>query len=198
MKTIRLPFAALALAGAVALAGCEATPTDAPGALDGMHGDHSGHVASSSQAADAPAHGASDLARMRAGSAPYRNFAHAERDGFIPVSPCIDSPAGAMGFHYEHPDRLATISVDPARPEILLYAPTRDGRMELVGVEFVVDRTEWHEIHGSTKPSVAGRTFDEPIPGHPALGNAYSLHVWLWADNPSGLFAPFNPNVSCG
>jgi hypothetical protein len=25
----------------------------------------------------------------------------------------------------------------------------------------------------------------------------YSLHVWLWEFNPSGLFAPFNPRVSC-
>jgi hypothetical protein len=25
----------------------------------------------------------------------------------------------------------------------------------------------------------------------------YDLHVWLYADNPSGLFAPFNPSLSC-
>ncbi len=25
----------------------------------------------------------------------------------------------------------------------------------------------------------------------------FALHVWLFQDNPSGLFAPFNPNVSC-
>ena len=24
----------------------------------------------------------------------------------------------------------------------------------------------------------------------------FSLHVWLYKDNPSGLFAPFNPTVS--
>ncbi len=197
MKRTTLPLATLALAGAVAFAACEATPTEAPADVDALHGDHAGHVMNQRPEA-APAHGAPDLARIRAGTARYRNFAHAEADGFIPVSPCIDSPAGAMGFHYEHPDRLATISVDAARPEILLYVPAGGGRMELVGVEFVVDRTEWHDLHGADKPSVAGRTFDEPIPGHPALDNAYSLHVWLWADNPSGLFAPFNPDVSCG
>jgi hypothetical protein len=26
----------------------------------------------------------------------------------------------------------------------------------------------------------------------------YSLHVWLWQTNPSGTFAAFNPDVSCG
>jgi hypothetical protein len=25
----------------------------------------------------------------------------------------------------------------------------------------------------------------------------YDLHVWLWKHNPSGLFAPFNPEASC-
>ena len=25
----------------------------------------------------------------------------------------------------------------------------------------------------------------------------FALHVWLWTSNPSGLFAPFNPRVSC-
>jgi hypothetical protein len=25
----------------------------------------------------------------------------------------------------------------------------------------------------------------------------YDLHVWLWQHNPSGLFAPWNPDVTC-
>jgi hypothetical protein len=25
----------------------------------------------------------------------------------------------------------------------------------------------------------------------------WSLHVWLYEDNPNGVFTPFNPNVSC-
>ena len=25
----------------------------------------------------------------------------------------------------------------------------------------------------------------------------YDLHVWVWQANPAGIFAPFNPNVSC-
>jgi hypothetical protein len=25
----------------------------------------------------------------------------------------------------------------------------------------------------------------------------YDLHLWFWADNPGGFFAPFNPNLSC-
>lgn len=25
----------------------------------------------------------------------------------------------------------------------------------------------------------------------------YDLHVWLWRDNPNGLFVNWNPNVTC-
>ena len=26
----------------------------------------------------------------------------------------------------------------------------------------------------------------------------YDRHVWIYRDNPNGVFAPFNPNVTCG
>lgn len=32
---------------------------------------------------------------------------------------------------------------------------------------------------------------------NPGLG-LYVLHVWLYEENPSGVFADWNPNVSCG
>jgi hypothetical protein len=25
----------------------------------------------------------------------------------------------------------------------------------------------------------------------------WGLHVWIWKENPSGLFAPWNPRVTC-
>jgi hypothetical protein len=48
------------------------------------------------------------------------------------------------------------------------------------------------------RPSIFGQPFDGPMPGHnPAMPVHYDLHVWLSADNPSGLFAQFNPSLSC-
>ena len=36
------------------------------------------------------------------------------------------------------------------------------------------------------------------MPGHnPQMPWHYDLHVWFWEDNPDGLFAPFNPALSC-
>jgi hypothetical protein len=34
--------------------------------------------------------------------------------------------------------------------------------------------------------------------GHaPGMPVHYDLHVWLWKTNPSGLFNPWNPDLSC-
>jgi hypothetical protein len=36
------------------------------------------------------------------------------------------------------------------------------------------------------------------MPGHnPSMPWHYDQHVWLFETNPSGLFAPFNPALSC-
>lgn len=199
MKKLLTPLALVALASVASLAACGEASIQAP---DGaaIHADHSAHASVQSRAADAPALGAPDLARIRAGSAPYRNFANAVADGFVPLSPCVEEAPGGMGYHYGHPARLGTISVDPARPEILLYAPAPGGRMELVGVEFMVNAEAWYAAGNTAPPSVAGVEYDSPNPNHPdpAVAAAYTLHVWLWTANPSGMFAPFNPNVSCG
>jgi len=207
MKSIRFPFAALALAGAVVLAGCETTPTESPAAVDGLHADHSAH-AMNARPAGPPALGAPDLAMMRAGSAPYRNEARAVAAGFVDVSGCVSAPpipgfpfTGAMGHHYVNFDRFADISVDPSRPEILLFIPNAQGRMELVGVEFAVNAEEWHAVHGAdVYPEVAGVRFDPPNPmaAPGSLPNtAYTLHVWNWKENPQGMFAPFNSDLTC-
>lgn len=207
MKRIRLPFTTLAMAGAIVLAGCEATPTETPVLLDGLHGDHSAHAMNAHPAAP-PAHGAPDLAMIRAGSARYRNEARAVADGFVDVSGCVDAPpipgfpfTGAMGHHYVNFDRLADIGVDPSRPEILLYFPTSNDRMELVGVEFAVNADGWHALHGEdVYPEVAGVRFDPPNPGadNPIVQTSYTLHVWNWKENPYGMFVPFNSDLSCG
>jgi hypothetical protein len=200
MSRSRFRAVALAFTGAAVLAGCEST---APDALVSPL-DHAGHVMNS-RPASAPALGAPALALIRAGSARYRNVAHAEADGFMDVSGCVSAPmgapfTGAMGHHYVNFERLADIGVNPSRPEILLYLPDARGRMELVGVEFAVNASAWHALHGAdVYPEVAGVRFDPPNPAasSPIVQTSYTLHVWNWAENPAGMFAPFNPTLSC-
>ena len=51
----------------------------------------------------------------------------------------------------------------------------------------------------NSAPSVLGRTFDGPMPGHnPQMPWHYDLHAWLFEANPAGTFVPFTPALSCG
>jgi hypothetical protein len=106
--------------------------------------------------------------------------------------------AGGMGFHYVNPALVMTPAVEAKRPEILLYAPKPNGRLELIGVEyFKVDADQNLDTDGD-RPSLFGRPFDGPMAGHaPGMPIHYDLHVWFWQPNPSGLFAPWNPSVVC-
>jgi hypothetical protein len=50
-------------------------------------------------------------------------------------------------------------------------------------------------------PQIFGRTLDGPMDGHPPIMPAslrhWDLHVWLWKENPAGVFSPTNPAMRC-
>ena len=140
-----------------------------------------------------------DVQAMRSAVARYHSFDQAERDGYtVAGEPCVSSPAGAMGFHAFNPALAATDTIDPRRPEVLLYAARDNGQLELVGVEYWKRDADQNLATDGDRPSVFGRPFDGPMPGHnPAMPIHYDLHVWVAEANPSGLFAMFNPAVSC-
>lgn len=127
------------------------------------------------------------LAEIRKGTARFHRVEVAVSEGYIPVSPCVASPLGGMGYHYLKPALMDGV-VDPSAPEILLYQPTANGRLELVGVEFSVPPAAWTE---PDPPHLGEQPF-----GFDPFGN-YALHVWVWRHNPLGMYAGFNPNVSC-
>jgi len=134
------------------------------------------------------------LAQVQMATARYLWEPNAIADGYIREDQCVDVPGlGGMGIHYVNPQRLGRL--DPTRPDILLYEPGPFGRRELVGVEyFSADK----EPGDADRPSLFGQAFDGPMPGHfPGQPAHYDLHVWVWRHNPAGMFAPFNPNVSC-
>ena len=134
---------------------------------------------------------------VRAALSHYHSVEHATRDGYVPMSPCEETPAGAMGVHYVNPE-LMTAPIDPMRPPILLYLPRENGQPKLVGVEYwqVDDDQDLATDHD--RPSVIGQPFDGPMLGHaPGMPIHYDLHVWLYERNPDGLFAMWNPAISC-
>lgn len=93
-----------------------------------------------------------------------------------------------MGFHWVNQELVDPV-FEPARPEAVLYAPGPNGQLELVAVEYIVIDV------GQPAPTFAGQPFD--VGGTPVPVAHWSLHVWLFRENPNGLFTPFNPRVAC-
>ena len=164
-----------------------------------------GLAVSGATAAPPAGHGKA-FAEVRAATARFASLKQAANAGYglppapAPLHECISSfdGTGAMGFHYINGNLLDT-TVDPTKPEALVYAPDANGKLHLVALEYVVFQAPWIAEHGSEMPSLFGEMFmATPEPNRYAIPAFFSLHLWLYQDNPAGLFTPFNPTVSCG
>lgn len=137
------------------------------------------------------------VAALRRATARYNRVERALEDGFISTEECVALPDGsaAMGVHFVHLGRLADGTIEAEEPEVLLYEPMRNGRMRLVGVEYVIFRSDWGDPPG---PFFLGEEYHHSF-GEDAHGlpDHYELHIWTWKHNPWGLLAAFNPTVSC-
>lgn len=147
-----------------------------------------------------------ELERVRRALDKYRDPYVAVRDGYFSTVGCVHYPraggagqvpypVGGMGIHFLNPALVALVP-DPLRPPILLYEP--DGTtLRLVGAEWFVPLATGVK----ERPMIFGQPFDGPMEGHePLMPRAlqhYDLHVWLWKENPAGLFSPTNPRLTC-
>ncbi|MDP9421528.1 MAG: hypothetical protein M3Q19_01625 [Pseudomonadota bacterium] len=166
-----------------------------------------------------------DLAAVRNATQRFRDVKVALTEGYMPAPGNMceaasmmgrSSDLGAMGVHYFRPDLLGITTppnprvdgtgthTDFTKPAILIYEPQADGSLELVAVENLVFIKAWEAAGNNAPPSFMGKTFDRMAddPATPAdeahmFEPHYDLHVWLYRDNPNGMFAQFNPNVSC-
>ena len=98
----------------------------------------------------------------------------------------MSDSTGGMGYHY---GKTAFIDGNARllEPEILMYEPQRDGSLQLVGIEYVVPLSA-----AANPPSLFGLEFHRN-----EAFQLWVLHVWLYKDNPSGMFTDWNPTVSC-
>jgi hypothetical protein len=136
--------------------------------------------------------------KVREATAPFRDVRNVPA-GYGPALGCVSGPlTGAMGVHFINESLVGDATLDPARPEALIYE-SRDGATRFVGVEFIVLFDVWHETHGlQDPPTLEGQLlhFNE-TPNRFGLPAFYELHVWAWRDNPLGTFADWNSRVSC-
>jgi len=109
------------------------------------------------------------------------------------ISNVVNPAAGAMGYHYFHPQLMADNAVEALEPEALVYESTPDGGRKLVAVEWVVRGPLTNPPGPSDAPSVLG------MPMHvlnPAVG-FWLMHAWVWKHNPAGMLEDWNPEVTC-
>lgn len=135
----------------------------------------------------------------------YKDYKVAVRDLYLSTVACVHYNGdnreghvkyekGAMGVHFVN----LTIrgEPDPAKPNVLIYEPV-GGKLELTAVEWLVPLTP----ETKKRPELFGQPFLGPMEGHepliPQQYVHYDLHMWLFKNNPLGMFAPTNPDVKC-
>jgi hypothetical protein len=147
-----------------------------------------------------------ELVKVKAALNKYKNVNVAKAAGYAPASPCEMTPtsagaswwAGAMGVHFVNNALMKPGPLNPLKPPVLVYLPTAGGGFQLVAAEYFKPDADQNVKTDGDRPTLFGRAFDGPMLGHaPGMPIHYDLHVWLWKHNPSGLFAPFNPDASC-
>jgi hypothetical protein len=132
--------------------------------------------------------------RVEAAMAAGYELGYVNGAGVRIIAGCISHPtAGAMGYHYFNKALIDDLVVDPLKPEGLVYESLPNGELKLVSVEYVVPGANSNPPGVSQPPSVLG------MPMHilvPAVG-FYIHHAWVWKHNPAGMFADWNPEVTC-
>jgi hypothetical protein len=152
-------------------------------------------------------------APARSATAKYHSLTVAKKAGYSILADsagitCIAEPQmGAMGVHYVNGDVVKNPSIDATHPEALVYAPDRHGGLHLAALEYVVIKSDWdasqpHVGVGArdyaAPPMLFGHEFSfTDAPNRYGLPPFYSLHAWVWKDNPAGTFEMWNPSVHC-
>jgi hypothetical protein len=143
---------------------------------------------------------AGDLVRIvREATERFQDVSVAEGEGYRLMFGCVSGPdSGAMGLHYVNLPLVLDDVLDPARPEIVIYEPTPNGRPRLIGADFLVFKDVWHAKNPDATPQLMGQLlhlFESP--NRFGLPTFYTLHVWAWKENPTGTFVNWHSKVSC-
>lgn len=129
-------------------------------------------------------------------TARFQSLSQAEKAGYVPFYVCAEQPGvGTMGQHYVNFELVADATIDPLKPEALVYEPQANGGYKLVALE-------WVRVGPVTNPAPTVLGVEML---HVGSGNRYGIepdgfyerHYWLYERNPNGAFADWNPNVTC-
>ncbi|MGA7219919.1 MAG: hypothetical protein WBX38_16505 [Candidatus Sulfotelmatobacter sp.] len=135
---------------------------------------------------------------VREGTKQYIDVNNATAAGYGPFLGCVaGTDHGAMGIHYVNGTLLGNLTLDPSQPEALIYEPS-NGKLTLVGVEFILDSATWLAANNNTPPVLNGQVFNfVDAPNRFNIPSFFELHVWAWRDNPQGSYVDWNNHVTC-
>lgn len=212
MRSWKHPFRALGVAAILAALG----PTD-------LQAQELALVTPSAEPMDAET--AAAIEAIRSATAKYADPEVALGEGYVrdPGNLCISAPEeglpvqlGGMGVHFFRPDLLQITAMGPrvagastytdfTQPSVLVYFPDETGALKLGAVENLVFEGAWKAAGNVGPPEFHGRQYwhriDNPLTADVDEAHMfephYELHIWLHEGNPSGMFSPYNPAVSC-
>lgn len=210
---MRHPFPAVAVIATLLVSACTA-----------VESSEADEVATASVVPSITASAEPTLDEVRRATERFRDVNVAVAEGYVrdPANECavathmgLAAEMGAMGVHYARFDLLEITAEQPRvdgtgthtdflQPAVLLYEPQADGSMKLAGVENLVYIAAWTAAGNAGPPSFQGVEWDlmaddpatELDEAH-GFAPHYDRHVWLYRENPNGIYTQFNPAVSC-
>ena len=166
------------------------------GASHALAQDNHSHMESMKR--DQSSNASAFLKIVRDATERFKDVSVARAEGYVLQFGCVSgSDSGAMGLHYVNGELVNKGILDPTRPQIVIYEPMPDGKLKLIGADYLVIAETWHKTHQET-PEMMGQLFHLfEAPNRFGLPPFYTLHVWAWKDNPNGAFVNWHPQVSC-
>ncbi|MBT8107884.1 MAG: hypothetical protein KJP17_06590 [Gammaproteobacteria bacterium] len=138
-----------------------------------------------------------ELAQARQATARYHDIANAIADGYGDAAFILPG----VGCHLINFGLVLDFEIDVTKPELLIYSGNCDGagndKPVLRAVEYVT-------------PCAAAGCPDTPVPDgfsgdkdvwEPFVNDndqvyLWTLHAWVWRNNPDGIFVKINPRIS--
>lgn len=122
---------------------------------------------------------------------------------------CIsDMTAGGMGYHYTRGNNLGDNSISLLDPEFLVYAPTNapakggEVKRRLAALEYFIPYSSVWPGPSDPLYSRAPTLHDFPtmqdlsnVTLAPTRFGGWAIHIWLWENNPAGMFTNYNKSV---
>jgi len=130
----------------------------------------------------------------------FKDVEVAKAEGYALMFGCVSGEdSGAMGMHFVNMALVGDGELDATRPEIVIYEPMPDGRLKMIGADYLVLASSWDgNPNHAGPPQIMGQLLHYfAAPNRFGLPPFYTLHVWAWKKNPTGAFVNWHSNVSC-